>query len=140
MASPIVHGIFASPYTRSALLGLEEKDAAYEFVAMPFGAHKEPAHLARHPFARTPVLEHDGFCLYETQAILRYVDAVLPGAPLRPSDPRQAGRMDQLIGIVDWYFFLQVTVKISRERVIVPLRGWLDQMDARDSMARTRPQ
>jgi Glutathione S-transferase, N-terminal domain. len=25
-----------------------------------------------------PVLEHDGFLLYETQAILRYLDRVLP--------------------------------------------------------------
>jgi glutathione S-transferase len=123
MASPIVHGIFGSPYTRSALLGLEAKAVAYEFVAIPLGAHKEPTHLARHPFARIPVLEHDGFCLYETQAILRYVDAVLPGAPLRPSDPRQAARLDQLAGIVDWYFRPQVTVKISRERVLMPLRG-----------------
>ncbi len=35
-------------------------------------------HLARHPFGRVPVLEHDGFMLYETQAILRYLDRVLP--------------------------------------------------------------
>jgi glutathione S-transferase len=29
-----------------------------------------------------PVLEHDGFMLYETQAILRYLDRVLPAPPL----------------------------------------------------------
>jgi glutathione S-transferase len=31
-----------------------------------------------------PVLEHDGFLLYETQAILRYLDRVLPKPALTP--------------------------------------------------------
>jgi glutathione S-transferase len=32
----------------------------------------------------------------ETQAILRYVDRILPAPPLTPSDSRRAARMDQV--------------------------------------------
>ena len=69
------------------------------------GAAKSPEHLARHPFGRVPVLEHDGFMLYETQAILRYLDRVLPQPALTPADPRRAARMDQVMNINDWYLF-----------------------------------
>jgi len=52
-----------------------------------------------------PVLEHDGFVLYETAAILRYLDRVLPDPRLTPADARRAARMDQLMSINDWYLF-----------------------------------
>ncbi len=47
---------------------------------MQLGSLKQEPYLARHPFGRIPAIEHDGFALYETQAILRYVDAVVSGA------------------------------------------------------------
>jgi glutathione S-transferase len=75
----IVHGIPGSPYVRAVLLTLEEKGAAYELAAMAFGTLKQQPHLSRHPFGRIPAFEHDGWMLYETQAIMRYVDAVVPG-------------------------------------------------------------
>jgi glutathione S-transferase len=123
MAAPIVYGIPGSPYLRSVMLGLEEKSAAYEFSAVAFGGSKQEPYLSRHPFGRIPAFEHDGFALYETQAILRYVDAVFPGASLQPREPRQAARMNQLIGILDWYFFPRVSATISFQRVVAPLVG-----------------
>jgi glutathione S-transferase len=123
MAAPIVYGIPGSPYLRSVMLGLEEKSAAYEFSALAFGASKQESYLSRHPFGRIPAFEHDGFALYETQAILRYVDAVFPGTSLQPREPRQAARMNQLIGILDWYFFPRVSATISFQRVVAPLMG-----------------
>ncbi len=123
MTKTTVYCVPGSPYVRSALLGLEEKDAAYTLARMPFGSTKQPSHLERHPFGRVPVLEHDGFMLYETQAILRFVDAVFPGEPLQPTDPYLAARMNQLIGIVDWYFRAQVSATISFNRLVAPRFG-----------------
>lgn len=77
----IVHGVPGSPFTRSALLILEERQARYTLRAVQ-GELRGPEHLARHSFGRIPVIEHDGFLLYECQAILRYLDRVLPGALL----------------------------------------------------------
>ena len=51
------------------------------------------------------MLEHNGFLLYETQAILRYLDRVLPTPALTPADPRRAARMDQVMNVTDWYLF-----------------------------------
>ena len=90
MSGMIVHGIPGSPYVRAALLALEEKGAAYELAAMQFGTVKQQPHLSRHPFGRIPAFEHDGWMLYETQAIMRYVDAVVPGPRLQPEEPRAA--------------------------------------------------
>ena len=116
----ILHGIPGSPYVRAALLTLEEKCADYEFAAMTPGTLKQQPHLSRHPFGRIPAFEHDGWMLYETQAIMRYVDAVVPGPRLQPEEPRAAARMNQLIGITDWYVMRQVSMPISRNRVVAP--------------------
>jgi glutathione S-transferase len=120
MSAMIVHGIPGSPYVRAALLTREEKGAAYELAAMAPGALKQQPHLSRHPFGRIPAFEHDGWMLYETQAIMRYVDAVVPGPPLQPEEPRAAARMNQVIGITDWYVMPQVSATISRNRVVMP--------------------
>jgi glutathione S-transferase len=120
MSRMIVHGIPGSPYVRAALLALEEKGAAYELAAMQFGTLKQQPHLSRHPFGRIPAFEHDGWMLYETQAIMRYVDAVVPGPRLQPEEPRAAARMNQLMGITDWYVMRQVSMPITRNRVVAP--------------------
>jgi glutathione S-transferase len=116
----IVHGVPGSPYVRAALLTLEEKGAEYEFAAMGLGTLKQQPHLSRHPFGRIPAFEHDGWMLYETQAIMRYVDAVAPGPRLQPEEPRAAARMNQLMGITDWYVMPQVSAPITRNRVVAP--------------------
>ena len=123
MTEVIVHGVPGSPYVRSALLGLQEKGAPHRLAAMGMGDGKSPEHLARHPFGRIPVIDHGDFQLYETQAILRYLDAVYPGAPLLPADPRAAARANQICGIVDWYLFPQVTATIGFQRIILPMMG-----------------
>jgi len=116
----IVYGVPGSPYVRAALLTLEEKGAEYELAAMALGTLKQEPHLSRHPFGRIPAFEHDGWMLYETQAIMRYVDAVVPGPRLQPEQPRAAARMNQVIGITDWYVMPQVSMPITANRVVKP--------------------
>src|SRR5581483_7585995 len=120
MSEFVVYGVPGSPYVRSALLVLHEKQAPYRLIALPqgIGATRSAEHLQRHPFGRIPVLEHGDFRLYETQAILRYLDAELPGPALQPQDPRAAARMNQIVGIVDWYVFPYVSVGITAERIL----------------------
>jgi glutathione S-transferase len=104
-------------------LGFEEKGAPYEVVALGPDGSKSPAHLARHPFGRVPALTHGDFTLYETQAILRYIDRVLPGPSLTPAEPRVEARMNQLCGITDWYVMPHVTMGIAFERLVAPRLG-----------------
>jgi glutathione S-transferase len=113
----IVHSHPGSPFGRSVMATLEEKGAPFRLARlMP----KSPEHLALHPFGRIPIFEHDGFRLYETQAILRYLDRVLPTPALTPGDPRFAARMDQVMNINDWYLFQGVGNVIIFHRVVGP--------------------
>jgi len=130
MSSMIVHGVPGSPYVRAGLLTLEEKGADYQFAAMKPGTLKQEPHLSRHPFGRIPAFEHDGWVLYETQAIMRYVDAVVPGPRLQPESPRDTARMNQMMGIVDWYLMPQVSRTITFNRVVAPRFGMPVNEDA----------
>jgi glutathione S-transferase len=116
-----VYGVPGSPFMRAVMVGLEEKGAHYDLVPISGPETKQPEHMARHPFGRVPAFWHDGFELYETQAILRYVDAAFPGPALQPRDIKARARMDQLIGICDWYLFPQVGVTIAFQRIVKPL-------------------
>ena len=120
MSGMIVHGVPGSPYVRAALLTLEEKGAPYKLAAMAPGTLKQEPHLSRHPFGRIPAFEHDGWMLYETRAIMRYVDAVVLGPRLQPKEPRTAARMEQVMNITDWYVMPQVSMPITANRVVKP--------------------
>ncbi len=120
MSEFIVHSVPGSPYGRAVLAMLEEKGAAYRLSPVAPGASRSEPHLSRHPFGRVPALDHDGFPLYETQAILRYLDRVLPDPALTPADPKAAARMDQLMGVCDWYLFQGVCNVIAFYRIVRP--------------------
>ncbi|HLK25980.1 MAG TPA: glutathione S-transferase family protein [Caulobacteraceae bacterium] len=117
MTEFIVHSIPGSPFGRAVFATLEEKGASYSLKRVPM---RTPEHLALHPFARIPILQHGDFHLYETQAILRYLDRVLLRPPLSPNDAKAAARMDQLLNVSDWYLFQGVGNVIGFQRVVGP--------------------
>src|SRR5258705_6408162 len=121
MSDIVVYGVPGSPFLRAVQIGLEEKRVAYRLQAMGPQESKSEAYLKRHPFGRVPAFEHGDFCLYETQAILRYLDDVFPEPPLVPPDPCAAARMNQIIGINDWYFFPKAAAAIVFQRLIGPV-------------------
>ena len=118
MSDIVIHGVPGSPYVRSALLGFEERGSPYRLAALGPGAHRAEEHLQRHPFGRVPTLEHGDFCLYETQAILRYADTLGSGPSLVPGNARAMARMNQIVGIVDWYVFPSITIGVTAERLM----------------------
>lgn len=125
MAAPIIYGPAYSTYARTARLAFIEKGVEYrlEPVDMFTGQHKADAHAGRHPFGKVPTLEHDGFSLYETSAIVRYIDRAFPGASLQPADVRQLARMDQLMAILDSYAYGAIVGQLAWQRLVVPMTG-----------------
>ncbi len=105
---------------RSVQIMLEEKQAPYRIDPVAPGTLKSAEHLARHPFGRVPAIGHGAFRLYETQAILRYLDAAFPDPPMQSADPATIGRMNQIIGINDWYLFQKVGAVIVFNRIVGP--------------------
>lgn len=120
MSEFIVHSVPGSPYGRAVLATLVEKRLSYRVSPVVPGTLKTEPHVLRHPFGRVPVLEHDGFMLYETQAIVRYLDRVASGPLLTPTDAKAAARMDQVMNVCDWYLFQGVGNVIGFQRVVGP--------------------
>jgi glutathione S-transferase len=87
MSKVAVYGFQVSTFVNIVGLVLVEKGVPFAFhdLASEMGTAR---HLALHPFNRVPILEHDGFRLYETAAIALYVDEAFDGPPLRPADAK----------------------------------------------------
>ncbi|RUX11320.1 glutathione S-transferase family protein, partial [Mesorhizobium sp. M2A.F.Ca.ET.037.01.1.1] len=119
MAKPILYGADYSVYVRIARMTLEEKGIGYELAPLDiFAADGIPAwYLEHHPFGRIPAFEHDGFRLFETGAIARYVDEAFDGPALQPTDPRLRARMNQIIGMLDAYGYRAMVWDVAVERL-----------------------
>ena len=112
-----------SPFARAVMATLEEKGLPWRIRPLAPPDAKAPAHLARQPFGRMPAVEHGDFKLYETQAVMRYADRLIASPALTPADPRAEARMNQLMGISDWYLFPNVSAAIIFGRLIAPKFG-----------------
>jgi glutathione S-transferase len=125
MAEPIVYGPSFSTYARTVRVVLEEKGVPYQLkpVNIIAGEGHSSEHMGRHPFGKVPAFEHDGFSLYETGAISRYIDRVFPGPALQPDDPKRAARMDQIIAVIDSYAYGSIVGKVVWQRLVVPMQG-----------------
>jgi glutathione S-transferase len=121
MSDFVIHTIPGSPFARAVMATLEEKGAPWRIAPLAAGETKQQPYLSLHPFGRMPVLQHGDFVLYETQAILRYLDRILASPPLTPADARAAARMDQVMNISDWYLFLGGGAVIAFQRIVGPM-------------------
>jgi glutathione S-transferase len=141
MTAPVVFGAPYSVYVRAVRLALEEKGVLYRLEAVDIFAEGGPpeGYLARHPFARIPAFEHDGFRLYETNAISLYVDEAFDGPPLMPGDLRRRARAHQIISILDNYAYRTLVWDVFVERVRVPHWGGTpDETKIREALMRAR--
>ncbi|MBF6098722.1 glutathione S-transferase N-terminal domain-containing protein [Nocardia cyriacigeorgica] len=100
-----VYGAATSACTHKVLMVLAEKNHHADLIEVSVlkGQDKSAAHRERQPFGEIPVLDDDGFVLYESRAIIRYLDQRLPGPALTPRDLRSRGLMEQWISIEQSY-------------------------------------
>lgn len=114
-----------SVYVRIVQLTLKEKGVPYRFAEVDiFGSEGPPnEYLEHHPFARIPAFEHDGFRLFETAAITRYIDDVFDGPALLPLEPRKRARVNQITGLLDSYAYRAMVWDVFVERMEVPQEG-----------------
>ena len=120
-----LYGTAISTCTRKVLCTLAEKGVEAELISVDImkGAAKEPSYVkAHHPFAKVPALEDDGFTMYESRAIIRYLDDSLPGPKLTPADAQGRARMEQWTSVEDSYFS-KPALKVIGERVFKPMLG-----------------
>jgi glutathione S-transferase len=122
MSEPIVLGFPRSTFVQIVRLVLTHKNVSYSFRDLEPEMGK-PTHLALHPFNRVPILQHGDFTVYETSAIVTYVEETFDNVALRPKSPRERARMDQWISAVNSYYYPYMIYHVSHERRVFPELG-----------------
>ena len=114
-----------STFARRVRIALIEKSIAAELVEvdMVARAHRSPAYLALNPYGRVPTLEEDGFVLYESTAILEYLEATHPTPALVPADPRGRALVSMHMKLCDLQLARQTGAIIFPKRFL-PKERW----------------
>ncbi len=124
MSAPVVlHGYCHSVYTWIARMVLVQANVAFDIVETDPFADRPGERPGLHPFGRVPTLVHDGFVIFETSAITRYVDRVFAGGNLTPQTAQARARMDQVIAILDNYGYIPLVRQVFAHAVFHPWEG-----------------
>lgn len=121
--SIVVHGFGVSPNVRSARITLIEKGIDYHFNEIGFDYLATDEYAQINPFRKMPVLQQGDFVLYETPAILGYVDEAFDGFSLQPSVPKARAKMRQWIGIAANYLYPVGVMQLFLQRIMSPIMG-----------------
>ena len=112
-----LHWLSGSPYAWRVLLALELKGVTYEsrLHQLSTGELRSAEYLALNPRGRVPTLVDDGFVLYESLAILAYLDRKFPAPPLFGQSARETGLI--------WRHIAEYTAYVdpATEALILPL-------------------
>jgi glutathione S-transferase len=113
-----------STCTRKVLTTLAEKGHEAEFVLVDImkGEQKLPAAIARQPFGVVPAIDDNGFVLYESRAIIRYLDEKLSGPKLSPPEAKDRALMEQWISVEASYMSPKAMV-IVMNNMFGPMMG-----------------
>jgi glutathione S-transferase len=107
MALTLYYGS-GSPYAWRAQFALEHKALPYELKVLSFSAGdtRKPEFIALNPRHQVPVLVDGDFVLWESNAIVEYLDEAYPGrgAPLFPGDAKTRALIRRLIEEIDNYY------------------------------------
>ncbi|KAJ7315798.1 thioredoxin-like protein [Mycena albidolilacea] len=119
---------------------LVEKKVPFEFVLVDFSKaeHKSPAYLASQPFGQVPYIDDEGFILYESRAICRYIEDKYPnqGTPLVPTDSQGKALFEQAASI-EYSNFDPFCSKAVAEMVFKPMGGQASNKAVFDELIET---
>jgi glutathione S-transferase len=92
-----------STYSRRVLIAFAEKQIPHELIVVDMAArrHREQPYLSLNPYGRVPTLEEDGFVLFESTAILNYLEATRSTPPLVPAEARGRALVDMHMKLCD---------------------------------------
>jgi glutathione S-transferase len=132
-----IYGRDNSINVRKVLWACAELGIAFERQdwGIGFKPTSEPSFLAMNPNAMVPVIDDEGFVLWESNSILRYLAAQHGGSALYPQEPRLRARIDQWL---DWqasdlnrswsYAFMALARKSPEhgdaQQVAASIAGW----------------
>ncbi|VVB17711.1 unnamed protein product [Arabis nemorensis] len=102
----MLHGTFASPYSKRVELALKLKSIPYQFVLEDL-QNKSQALLRYNPVhKKIPVLVHNGKPISESLIIIEYIDETWPNGPrLLPQDPYKRAKVRFWASYVQLHLF-----------------------------------
>ncbi len=88
-----------SPFSWRVLLALEHKGLPYESQLLHFDKQEQqsPQMLKLNPRGRVPVLKDGDYVVFESVAMLYYLDVKYPQAPIFGANPEEAGVIMRVI-------------------------------------------
>ena len=124
-----------SPFAWRVMLTLEVKGLAYESKLLEFskGDHKTPSYLQLNPRGKVPTLKDGEFVVYESLAMMAYLDRKYPDPPLFGKTPEETGLIWQALSECESYLVS------AGDKVVRPLffgKG-LDKVDEIQQAAQT---
>ena len=93
-------------------------DYEYKRVDLVKEENRSEEHLKLHPGGKVPVIEDDGFVLFESNAIIKYL-AAKSASPLYPSGIKQRAVIDQWTDFVSHHIATAVS-RVLFNRVFAP--------------------
>ncbi|OMP82713.1 Glutathione S-transferase PARB [Diplodia seriata] len=111
--------------TARVLVTILEKELPYEFILIDIakGDQKSEEYRKLQPFGKVPVLNDDGFVMFESRAICKYLDRKYPSVrKLIPEGDEAYGRFEQACSVEQSYFAAAAET-IGTELVIRPMKG-----------------
>jgi len=114
-----------STYSRRVLMAFAEKQIPHDLVVVDMAArrHREQPYLSLNPYGRVPTLEEDGFVLFESTAILNYLEATRPTPPLVPADARSRALVNMHMKLCDLQFTRHAGTIVFPKRFL-PKEKW----------------
>jgi glutathione S-transferase len=124
-----------SPFAWRVMLTLEVKGLDYQSKLLEFskGENKSPEYLKLNPRGKVPTLKDGDFVVYESLAIMTYLDRKYPTPPLFGNSPEQTGQIWRLISECESYLVS------AGDKVVRPIffgKG-LDKVDEIQQAAQT---
>ena len=106
-----------SPFAWRVMLTLEVKGLPYDSKLLEFSKqqHKEPGYLQLNPRGKVPTLKNGNFVVYESIAIIAYLDRKYPEPPLFGTTPEETGTIWQIISEAESY------LATAGDRIVRPL-------------------
>src|SRR5947209_5312339 len=113
-----LYGFGSSPNVRKVSLLAAALNIPLTHVTLDFnkGEFGSPDYLAKNPNGKVPTIDDDGFVLWESAAILRYLAAKRPERGLVPPDLLEQAQLDQ------WLFWWTAHLEPALDRLVYERR------------------
>lgn len=109
-------GSVTSPYTRKVRVVLMEKHIDFEFVSNCMSGSPPPIELVN-PLGKIPALVlDDGVCLFDSQVITEYLDAISPVGHLIPEPTRERALVKRWEALADGILDAGVAIVLELRR------------------------